>query len=127
MNWKYVTIKGIDSNTPTDFQMDTVGNIVQAEGGVKAVACQKCEKKFDYKAESKERIQHVPIFTCSDCNFNNASGDMAFEHKITTDHNITKTTKPRIVAIDRKLTGSIAHIEKTNDDTIIICGDCVDH
>lgn len=115
MEWEF--------STPTK-QVDKVGNVVQINGGVKAKACQKCKKKFDYKVTNVEKKQEVPIYSCEECDFKNASGDSAFEHKITSDHKIKREKIERVVGIERKILGEIAHITRLKEDVIITCGKC---
>lgn len=119
MKWKFV-----DSNHTK--QIDSVGNIVQIYGGVIPKACQKCKISFNYSVTQVKKIQSVPIYKCIKCSFENASGDAAFDHKIISDHKITKTSKDRVVGVDNKILGSIANITKTEDDVIILCDDCND-
>lgn len=105
-------------------QIDEVGNIVQIHGAVQPKACQKCEKKFDEKPTVVDKKQYVPIYKCTECKFYNAGGDAAFDHKITSDHKITKTVKEMVVGKDKKILGSVARIIKTKNDVIILCGGC---
>ncbi len=130
MKWEFVekeikvgkrkTIKVKDPNK----QIDTVGNIVQKQGAIQPKACQKCKKEFTSKIESKPITQSVPFYKCENCEFENAGGDAALDHKITTDHKIKKITKDRLAKVDKIITGRIAHIKKTKTDVKILCGDC---
>jgi len=124
--WSFVTkkTKKVSIEVPLDQQIDEVGNIYQKSGAVIAKACQKCGKEFDYTPTMVERKAPVPIYKCTACSFTNGSGDAAFDHKLTTDHKVVKTTVERVVAIEKKLLGSLAHITKTEDDVIILCGEC---
>lgn len=124
MNWQFVDSYGNISKEPTKFQIDSVGNIIQLSGAVKAIACQDCKKKFDYTQIKKEKIQKVPIYECENCDFKNASGDAAFDHKITSDHKIKKTFADRIVGFVNKIKGPIAIINKTDNDVNILCDKC---
>ena len=117
MKWTF--LKGV-----TNMQVDTVGNIVQKAGGVIPKACQKCKKEFTGKIESVPIKQKVPFYKCTDCEFISSSGDAAFDHKILTDHKLSKIVKDRIVGTENKIIGNFAKISKTKNDVIILCDDC---
>jgi NAD-dependent SIR2 family protein deacetylase len=124
MKWEFVTLYGEKSNTPTSFQIDSVGNIIQQKGGVKPIACQKCKKKFNPKRELKNLTQLVPLYGCEDCKFTSNSGEVAFEHVIENPtHRFVKKTKERIVGQNIIKTDR-AVISKFEDEVHILCGDC---
>lgn len=130
MEWEIITkeIKGDDGQIltiETPEQIDKVGNIYQKNGGVIPKACQKCKKKFTGKFKTFPVTEAVPYYKCKDCNFENAGGDSALEHKLEKiDHSIKKITKDRIVTVEKKIVGSIARITKLEDDVIILCDVC---
>jgi protein-arginine kinase activator protein McsA len=107
-----------------EYQEDEVGNIFQYHGGVKPKACQNCKDPFESKLELVEKKGTVPMYVCKNCDFKNASGDAALDHKITTDHNILKKTSERVIAIEKKIIGSVAHITQEDNDVIILCSEC---
>lgn len=118
LNWENIFVNGIE------MQKDEVGNLVQQSGAVKSKACQICKTEFDYKPTKKEKIQDVPIYKCEKCDFKNASGDFALEHKITSNHNIKKIKEKRLVGYDIIIEGKTAEIIKTEYDVKILCSDC---
>jgi len=114
--------------TKMDQQIDKVGNIYQKSGGVKPKACQKCKKEFNAKVKSTPITQSVPYYKC-DCDFKTSDPTEAFDHKLTTDHTISRTAKSRIVNYINTLEGLKANITKTYTkdevtDVIILCDKC---
>jgi len=130
MEWEIITkeikdTKGQIVVVETPEQIDEVGNIYQKQGGVIPKACQKCKKEFKSEVKEFPIKQKVPYYKCKDCDFENAGGDVALDHKIQNiDHNIKKITKDRIVGVDRKIIGIVSYVTKTKDDVLILCGDC---
>lgn len=124
MDWKYVTLKNADSKIPTAFQKDTAGNIVQQNGGVKPVSCQKCKIKFKLEMVEIPLEQKVPLYICQDCDFKIHSPEQAFDHKLETEHKIKKTIKIRIVGHNKILKGEMPHITKIKNDVLILCAKC---
>jgi hypothetical protein len=104
--------------------IDSVGNEIQDGGAVIPKACQKCKKEFKSEIKSTPIKQDIPFYKCKDCKFENASGDATLEHKLTTDHKLDKIIKSRLIGHERKILGNIAHIIKTDNNIIILCGDC---
>lgn len=105
-------------------QKDEVGNIYQKKGGVIPKACQKCGKKFYSEIKNIPITQSVPFYKCKNCSFENAGGDSALDHKITTDHEIKKISKDRIVGYNSIIEGSKSNIIKSKNDVIILCDEC---
>jgi len=124
LNWKFVTLKGIESKDPTSFQMDEVGNILQHSGGINPKACQLCKVKFKAKIVKSIKQQKVPSYNCEDCEFEHGNPINALDHKIETDHKVKKEIKERSVGSDNELAGILSYITKTKDDVIILCGKC---
>ncbi len=117
MNWK-----SINNNS----QEDEVGNVLQIGGGVVPKACQKCKKKFESKVVKEEIKQDVPSFKCGNCSFDGNSGDQAFVHTLDQPtHKISRKIKSRIVGYNNTLEGRLSYVTKTNDNVIILCGDCL--
>jgi len=104
--------------------IDEVGNIIQDSGAVVPKACQNCKREFASNVEVIQKKGPAPIYACESCNFRNASGDSAFEHKLTTDHKIKKTTTERLVSVDKVIKGIIPYVTKEQDNTVILCGEC---
>lgn len=106
-------------------QVDPDGNIVQIRGAVQPKACQNCHKDFDCPISTVPKYQSVPFYKCKDCDFKNAGGTEAFDHKLETSHNIEKIQENRLVGYEKKLTGKlIPHITHGDGDVKILCGDC---
>lgn len=136
MEWELLTktvkdINGKDITIELDEQVDEVGNLVQRMGkdkigGIIPKACQKCKKEFKSEIKEFPIIQKVPFYKCKDCDFENAGGDATLGHKIENmEHNIKKIVKDRVVTIERRLVGTKANINKTEDDVIILCDICL--
>ena len=126
MMWQFCDLKGIKSKIPTSFQVDTVGNIYQQNGGVNPMACQKCKKKFKSVVQEVPLTQKVPSYKCNSCDFDQSSGDAAFLHKSANkNHNVIKVVKDRLVKIQKKtMTGIIPYIKVLKKDVRILCGSC---
>jgi len=105
-------------------QLDEVGNIYQYHGGVKSKACQKCKREFKTQIKLDPTIQKIPMYECEECDFKNAGGDAALDHKIQSSHKLKKTQKDKIVDMKRQLIDT-PNIIKTEDDVIILCSECV--
>jgi len=117
--WNWCDRKGQPSKHDVGFQMDEVGNILQRTGAVKTKACQKCKKEFNPLTESVPITQKVPFYKCEDCNFENAGGEAALDHKLTnSQHHIKKTSKDRIVTYKNIIKGNKANITKIDDDKV---------
>ena len=135
MDWHWITkeVTVVDKGRPvtkdvrTARQVDSVGNVFQLHGGVEPKACQQCKKKFVYAVEVKPIEQSVGFYKCEDCDFKNASGDSALDHKIITDHKIKKTTEDRFVTTKKIIIGNKANIKNTKNDIIILCDSCLDN
>lgn len=129
MEWKIIT-KKVKNNgqtiiVETDEQVDEVGNIYQKQGGVIPKACQKCKKEFKSSIEDFPITQKVPFYSCSECKFENASGDAALDHKLeNVKHNIKKITKNRVISIEKRIVGIISYITQTDNNCIILCQRC---
>ena len=133
MNWKNVTVKKyVTENNKSvlkdvinfNKQIDEVGNIVQHTGGVQTKACQKCRREFESKIIKVEIKQRVSYYDCTECNFSSANSNGGLDHMIETTHKLTKTSKNKVMGYDNIIQGVISHITKTDDDMIILCGDC---
>ncbi len=119
MNW---TTKA--NKLKAEYQEDEVGNILQRAGGVQPKACQKCKKKFESKITKQEIKQNVSYYACKECNFTSGNSDGGLDHMIETSHKLTKKRKNKIVGYDNIVSGVISYITKTEDDVLILCGDC---
>jgi len=118
MEWK--TINSFE-------QIDTVGNIYQKQGGVIPKACQKCKKKFDSKVKEIPIFKYVVSFSCKDCKLNSGIGQEIMEHNIEhPKHKLKKIKTKRLVQVEKQLVGNKSNIEKTKDDVIILCDECLD-
>lgn len=105
-------------------QVDPDGNIVQIRGAVQPKACQNCHKSFDSPIESVAKYQDVPFYKCELCDFKNAGGTEAFDHKLETEHNIIKTTEKRLIGYENKIVGIKANITHGDGDVKILCDEC---
>ncbi len=119
MNW---TTK--ENTLKVEYQEDEVGNILQRAGGVRPKACQKCKKQFKSEYSKKEINQKIGYYVCTECNFSNSDSTSGLDHMIGTSHKLIKKSKDKIMGYETILTGSKAHITKTDDDVLILCGDC---
>lgn len=124
MEWKFCNNKGEISQIPTSFQIDTVGNILQKSGAIKPKACQKCEIIFKTETKQIPKKQKVSLYKCTECDFENANGDAAFDHTILSEHKLTKKTEERIIGFENILEGEKSHVVKTDEDCIITCQKC---
>jgi hypothetical protein len=124
MDWGFCDSRGNISKVPTNFQLDGVGNIVQRNGGVNPKACQVCKEEFKSEIKKKELTTSYPSYVCNTCDFHSAEPDKAFDHKLETDHKISKKSKVRVAGYENISTGKQAHIKFTDNDCIITCGEC---
>lgn len=133
MNWSWVekevlvgTKKKEKLTKVKDYnqQVDEVGNILQKGGGVKPKACQNCKVEFNSKVELFKKTTKVPFYKCDECDMEFGSSEGALDHKIQTNHKLKKELKEKVVGLEKKVTGKIAKIQKTDDDCLILCGDC---
>jgi len=112
-----------------DQQIDEVGNIYQHAGAVIPKACQKCNNEFNAKVKSTPITQKVPNYKCS-CDFKTGDPTEAFDHKLATDHTITRSSETRTVTYINTLEGLKANVRKLYkdnkvSDVIILCDKCV--
>lgn len=109
-----------------EYQEDEVGNIVQPSGAVQPKACQKCKRLFKSEIKGFDIEQDVPLYTCKDCDFENAAGDATLMHKLDKpSHTLKIIKRKRVIGIEKKIIGLIAKITKTKNDVIILCDNCV--
>lgn len=129
MNWKWCNIRGkVDKDNPkvqTNYQLDTVGNIYQKTGAVKAVACQKCKIKFSSEKKVVPITHARSLYSCVSCKFKNTSAEAALDHKLETDHKIKKDSKQVVTNVENQIVGIRPNIIKTKTDVKILCNDCV--
>ena len=126
MKWEFVTRNGKVSEKPTRRQRDTVGNVLQFHGGVEPHACQKCKIKFESHIEPFPLKQKIPIYKCKNCDFENITGESAFDHLLLKPkHKIKKKISEKIVSYENKSVGTIARIRKLDDDIEILCDGCL--
>lgn len=119
MKWKFIN--------SGNAQEDEVGNVLQIGGGVVPKACQKCKEKFESKVVKTEIRQTIPAYKCDKCNFDGNTGDQAFDHTIDfPSHKIKRAKKSRIVGYNNTIEGRLSYVNKTEDDVIILCGECND-
>lgn len=122
MEWVYQEINGKPNYNK---QVDTVGNVLQVNGGIEPKACQKCKSEFKSPIVETPLEQNVPSYNCEECEFKNSGASEALDHKLETSHKIKKGLTKRIVGHERKIDFSkLSHVERTKDDCIILCGDC---
>ena len=125
MKWEWIDSNNKISNVPTNKQIDTLGNILQINGAVQPVACQKCTNKFDSIYEKIPIIEKIFFYKCKDCDFSNSSGDKTLEHKIEQEHIIEKISSDRIIGYEKKLKGIKSNIQFIDDDVVILCNNCM--
>lgn len=116
MSWEVIT---------PDLKKDELGNELQSTGAVKPVACQQCKKKFESRLEEKKITQTVPITKCNNCSFESGSRDQIEIHVTANPtHTTRKSTKERIVSVDKIAVGIIPYVIKDGDNVKVICGGC---
>ncbi len=125
MEWKLI----LKNESPTESQIDEVGNIYQHAGGVIPKACQKCKTKFNAKIKSVPVTQNVPWYICS-CDFKTGDPTEAFDHKLETSHSIKRKPKSRVITYVNTLEGLKANIrkiykDKEVTDVTILCDNCI--
>ncbi len=107
-------------------QEDSLGNLLQADGGVVPKVCQNCKSKLIGEAILKEIKQTVPFFKCEDCEFETSDGGQALWHEHDNDsHTIKFTTGEKVTEINRVIENP-SRIIKEENDVIILCSKCYD-
>lgn len=125
MEWTFCDSNGNPVKNDIGYQIDLVGNIYQAKGGIMPKACQNCKSIFKSELVLEPIKQEVPFYKCQNCKFENASANAAFDHTLERKtHKIKKTKSERIVSTIVTLKGNNSHIEKTIDDILILCNEC---
>ena len=117
MEWKLINKKT---------QEDSLGNLLQADGGVVPKTCQQCKSSLIAPAELKEIKQTIPYFECEDCDYETSDGGHALWHEHDNNSHVIKfTTSEKVIDINR-IIEQPSKIIKSEDDVIILCFKCYD-
>ena len=105
--------------------VDIAGNQLQDDGGVVPKACVYCGKDFTSTVKQIEVTQAVSIYKCNDCDFENASGDYAWDHRVANPtHTVQKIVDQRVVGTNTIVEGDLPQVVTVNNQVIVCHTSC---